>query len=60
MTPAQAHTLKLKMSSFAEVTAMIQFYQGKGTESQLEVALAERDRTRDELFKMIDNLVTEE
>jgi hypothetical protein len=60
MNKQQAHTLKLKMSYFSEVTAMIQFYQGKGTESQLEVALAERDRARDELFKMIDELTTEE
>jgi hypothetical protein len=56
MTKQQAHTLKLKMSSFAEVTAMIQFYQGKGTESQLEVALQDRDRVRNELYAMIDEL----
>jgi hypothetical protein len=60
MTRQQAHELKLKMAQFAEVTAMIQFYQGKGTESQLEVALAERDRVRNELYAMIDSLVTEE
>jgi hypothetical protein len=59
MTKHQSHTLKLKMSLFAEATAMIEYAKNKG-QAQLDLALAERDRTRIELFAMIDSLTTEE
>jgi hypothetical protein len=59
MTKQQAHALKLKMSLFAEATAMIEFHKGKG-QSALEVSLAQRDRTRNEVFAMLDELTKEE
>lgn len=58
MTPQQAHALKLKMALLAEASAMIEFHKGKG-QSALEVVLAERDRTRNEVFAMLDELTTE-
>lgn len=59
MTPVQSHTLKLKMSVFAETTAMLEYAKTRG-QAELDLALAERDRTRKDLYSFIDNLVTEE
>jgi hypothetical protein len=58
MTPQQAHELKLKMSSFAEATAMLEWAKKAG-QGELDKALSERDRTRNELYAMIDELTEE-
>lgn len=61
MTKQQAHTLKLKIALFAEKTAMLEYYEQRGhDQAKLDLALAERDKARIELFDFIDNLVTEE
>ena len=58
MTPQQAHTLKLKMSLFAEATAMLEYAKKHG-QAELDTALAERDRVRVDVFSFIDNLTEE-
>jgi hypothetical protein len=55
MTPVQSHTLKLKMSVFAEATAMLEYAKTRG-QAELDLALAERDRARNELFSMLDEM----
>ena len=59
MNKQQAHTLKLKMSLFAEATAMLEYAKKQG-QAELDTALSERDRTREDVFKMIDELALEE
>jgi hypothetical protein len=55
MTPVQSHTLKLKMSVFAEATAMLEYAKTRG-QAELDLALAERDKARNELFSMLDEM----
>jgi hypothetical protein len=58
MTKHQSHSLKLKMSVFAEATAMLEYAKTRG-QAELDLALAERDRARNELYAMIDELTEE-
>jgi hypothetical protein len=57
MNKQQAHTLKLKIALFAEKSAMLE--HAKNKQSSLDVALSERDRAREEVYKLLDSLVTE-
>lgn len=58
MTPQQAHTLKLKMSLFAEATAMLEWAKSAGP-AELDTALAARDRARQDVYSFIDSLTEE-
>lgn len=58
MNKQQAHTLKLKMSLFAEATAMLEYAKKQG-QAELDTALTERDRARIDVFSFIDNLTEE-
>jgi hypothetical protein len=56
MNKQQAHELKLKIAIFAELTAILHWAQGAG-QAELESALAQRDRARDDVYSYIDSLV---
>lgn len=56
ITPQQALDLKLKISLFAQATAMLEYAKGK---AQLDMALAERDRARIDVYNFIDSLTEE-
>lgn len=58
MNKQQAHTLKLKMSLFAEKTAMLEYAKKQG-QAELDTALAERDKAREDVYELIDNLTEE-
>jgi hypothetical protein len=55
MNKQQAHELKLKIALFAESTAMLALLKNK-EQAEWDVALAERDRSRNALYKFIEEL----
>lgn len=58
MTKQQSHSLKLQMSVFAEKTAMLEYAKTRG-QAELDLALAERDKARNELYSMLDEMTEE-
>jgi hypothetical protein len=58
MTKQQAHSLKIKIALFAESTAMLEYAKSAG-QAELDVALATRDRARDDVYNMLDELTEE-
>jgi hypothetical protein len=58
MNKQQAHELKLKIALFSEATAMLALLRNK-EQAEWDVALAERDRTRNALYKFIDEITGE-
>jgi hypothetical protein len=60
MNKQQAHELKLKMAVFAEKTAMLEYYEQRGIQSALDLALSERDKSRNDLYSFIDQLTETE
>jgi hypothetical protein len=58
MNKQQAHDLKLKIALFAQASAMLEHAKDKG-QAQLDLALAERDATRKDVYSIIDKLTEE-
>jgi hypothetical protein len=60
MNKQQAHSLKLAIAVFAEATAMLQYATSTGRQSELDLAITNRDKARDDVYSMLDSLSTEE